>query len=241
MWDSLQLSPTTPLRATGQSEVKSPVDMAAVETGSIRELYLDAATVGIGIVESDRVRERWEKPSVLTSMSIGSLAAHLARALITVDHYLSQPVDGGRTIVSASQYLNAVAGLADPTSQINVDVRARADAGATAGYGAVITQARELSTTLRHRLDAEPSDRVVAASGGTSMMLDEYLVTRIVELTVHTDDLCVSIGKLTPELPGLSVTLRTLFETAVNRHGERAVMHAMVRRERDNVDALRVL
>jgi hypothetical protein len=94
---------------------------------------------------------------------------------------------------------------------------------------------------LRMRLADEPEDRRVEVIDGFVLALDEYLITRIVELTLHSDDLCASVGKPTPALPGTELTIRTLVDVATMRHGETAVLHALARRERDTVEALRVI
>ncbi len=68
-------------------------------------------------------------------------------------------------------------------------------------------------------------------------------LTRLVELTLHIDDLCVSVGVPTPQLPadGTGAAIETLVEVARLRHGDGAVLAALARRERDDGAALRVM
>jgi hypothetical protein len=92
------------------------------------------------------------------------------------------------------------------------------------------------------RLSEEPEDRLINVKVRDEVLsLDDYLKTRIIELTTHTDDLCVSLGRPTPTLPGLDVAIATLIDVAALRHGDLAVLRALVRRERDPDDALRVI
>ena len=60
---------------------------------------------------------------------------------------------------------------------------------------------------------------------------------------VHGDDLAVSLGVDPPLLPpaATGLVIATLVEVARIRHGDIAVVRALARRERDAVDALRVI
>lgn len=77
-------------------------------------------------------------------------------------------------------------------------------------------------------------DRTVSVLGGMSMLLDEYLVTRLMELVVHLDDLAVSLELPMPELPpgSLKRVAMVLAEIAVDRNGSLAVIRTFARRER---------
>src|SRR5438309_1811510 len=65
----------------------------------------------------------------------------------------------------------------------------------------------------------------------------------LAQMTVHADDLAVSVGVEPPRLPFLATTIaiETLVAVARHRHGDIAVLRALARRERDDIDALRVL
>lgn len=77
---------------------------------------------------------------------------------------------------------------------------------------------------------------------GEKLLLDEYLATRFVELPVHSEDLSLSAGS-TAEAPLAAITraVDVLVAAARERHGDREVLHALSRRERDERSALRVL
>jgi len=71
-------------------------------------------------------------------------------------------------------------------------------------------------------------------AGPWSLTLDDFLVTRMMEITVHSDDLAASVGIPTPELAE-SVTapvLDLLVRLSVRRHGQTAVVRALSRAER---------
>jgi hypothetical protein len=94
---------------------------------------------------------------------------------------------------------------------------------------------------LRTSLEAEPEGRLVTVRDQEVLRLDDYLATRIIELALHTDDLCVSVGRETPELPGIEVAIQALVDIAAHRHGRLAVLRALARRERDPDQVLRVI
>jgi hypothetical protein len=88
---------------------------------------------------------------------------------------------------------------------------------------------------LRRRLPAEPADRTVSPPAGPwALTLDDFLITRMMEIAVHSDDLACSVGLETPALP--STVLRPVFDLlvslSVRRHGATAVLRALSRAER---------
>ncbi len=88
---------------------------------------------------------------------------------------------------------------------------------------------------LPEALGAEPAGRVVHLPWtGWELTLDDLLVTRMMEIVVHADDLAVSVGAPTPDFPDsvLDPALALLCRLAVRRHGSVAVLRALSRSER---------
>jgi hypothetical protein len=81
----------------------------------------------------------------------------------------------------------------------------------------------------------------VAVFGGLPMALDDYLVTRIVETTIHSDDLAVSTGQ-EADLPpdAMALAAHNLLDVGLLRHGGLQILRALSRRERRSSDILRV-
>lgn len=96
---------------------------------------------------------------------------------------------------------------------------------------------------LGHRMNDEPDARTLTVLEERVMSLDDYPVTRMMELVIHTDDLATSAGVAPPVFSSdaTNPVIDRLVETARRRHGDRAVLMALSRRERDPVEALRVL
>ena len=86
---------------------------------SLRQVVIDAflgAAEHVEVVMSrTEVAERWHEPSALDGHTVGSLAAHLARSVFTVQRYLAAPPGSGETTTAAG-YLVAVLGVADPVA-----------------------------------------------------------------------------------------------------------------------------
>ncbi len=206
----------------------------------IRRTFLDTLAAIRPIVASPQVVARWDEPSALPEFSVRGLVGHLARAALTVDTYLDRPQPaGGVPISPAAYYANLTSDIASP---LNRGIRQRGEELAAAGHDRLAAEIDRLAARLDERLAHEPDDRLLMVAGNDLMRLDDYLVTRIVELTVHADDLALSVGLDAPALPpeALDTTIDALVAIARDRHGDLAVLRALSRRERDTVNTLRV-
>jgi hypothetical protein len=91
-------------------------------------------------------------------------------------------------------------------------------------------------------LASAPEDRVVLIPWqGWALSLDDFLLTRMMEIAVHSDDLAVSVGVPAPRLPDtvLQPVIGLLTRLAIRRHGQSAVLSALSRSERapDSISA----
>jgi hypothetical protein len=207
----------------------------------MRDLYLDVAAVTTELLGDPSVEARWEAASVLPRFQIGGLAGHLARSILQVEWYLDASAPNAQPL-TASQYYAGLVGMTDLDSELNEGVRRRGDEVAVDGPSALAAKTASALGRLKERLPAEPNDRRVEALGRV-LLLDEYLKTRLVEMTVHMDDLALSAGTSYPEVPigAHEVAIQTLVDVATVRHGHRAVLRALTRRERQDVGILQVL
>ena len=124
------------------------------------------------------------------------------------------------------------AGLDD---EINVRIR---DGGDELAGGGPAALAAAVDAAVEHLTDdlAAAADRPVRIPlwGPWTMLLDDMLITRMMELAVHSDDLAVSVGIATPTLPQSAVdtVIDLLSRLAVRRHGPTAILRALSRAER---------
>ncbi len=208
----------------------------------IRRTFLDTTAVAIELLSAPEVAARWDEPSALEEFRVRGLAGHLSRAALTVESYLDQGSGDGKPI-SAPEYYSVAVEDPDIHSSFHEAIRQRGEESATGGPEATVARMRDCATRLEQRLEEEPATRVMTVHKGLVLRLDDYLVTRLIELVVHIDDLAVSVGVPTPDVAPMATdaTIRALVDVARHRHGELAVIRAMTRRERDEHLALRVL
>jgi hypothetical protein len=200
-----------------------------------RQAYLDAATSAVELLAEPAVARGWSEPSALERLSVGGLAAHLGVQVLNVPLALDQGVPDEAPVGLLEHYARVAWLGADLDSEANSGIRAGSESQAAAGAVALVTRVREQVDRLRSRLAAEPPDRVVRLPWtGWSLSLDDLLVTRMMEIAVHSDDLAVSVGVDPPRLPDavLDPVLDLLTRLSVRRHGSTAVLRALSRAER---------
>ncbi|MFI6743764.1 maleylpyruvate isomerase N-terminal domain-containing protein [Nonomuraea sp. NPDC050451] len=203
--------------------------------GEIRQSYLVAATSAVSLLRDPAVAAAWDKPSALTEFSVAGLAGHLAHQLVRVRDVLSPDGAAGEPIGLLEHYSRSPWVQAGLDHESNVSVRRGGQAAAADGPAALVDRTQALLDLLTAALSAEPDDRVVGLPWtGWSLRLDDFLLTRLVELVVHSDDLAASVGLDTPELPSsiIDPVVELLARLAVHRHGATAVIRTLSRTER---------
>lgn len=121
----------------------------------------------------------------------------------------------------------------DPPNDRSTD-----DAEAALGVRVLDDQAVRALETVRGLLAAGSArDIVLIPWQGWSLRRDDFLLTRLLEVVVHTDDLAVSIGVPTPEFADevFAPVQDLLVRLAVGRHGQSAVIGTLTRQERSRV------
>ncbi|OWY60432.1 hypothetical protein B7486_69215, partial [cyanobacterium TDX16] len=120
-------------------------------------------------------------------------------------------------------------------------VRNRSEQTADGGHEQLVADATDCLARLQERLPGEPDGRRVLAFG-RSITLPEYLRTRCVELTAHTEDLALSVERPVDVVPeAAEVAVGVLVGASVRRNGAPAVLRSLTRTERDPEDLVRVL
>lgn len=217
----------------------------------IRELF-GTACVDLGgwlRGHGNVLETRFDGPSALAMFSVRGLAGHLLRAMTLVENYVDRPAPDagpgtGVDVISAAEYYATVAAAGDDLdSDVHRAIRQRGVESAPNSPADFVASWADTAAGLVTRLGQEPADRLVQVYGDLVLTLDEYLVTRLIELAVHADDLAASLDVAPPALPPAAggVVIGTLVEVARIRHGDTAVVWALTRRERDAAGALRVL
>jgi uncharacterized protein (TIGR03083 family) len=155
-------------------------DPAKTRTAVLAQLaHLDAAVRDLS--EPDLGR-----PTRLGGWTVRELVAHIGMAVTAVGRALDLP-EPGKQEATLLDWPFATAGNA---VAIDGFTRKLAEAGRT--------DLAATATTLAEQLDTHPGTRLLQTNAG-AMPLAEYLVTRTVELIVHTDDLNAALPAM--EIP----------------------------------------
>ncbi len=205
---------------------------------TVVDAYLVAATSAASLLADPAVAERWLSPSALPEYRVSGLAGHLASQVFAVATALE--VAGSTTtrpeVVPLEEHYRRARWLgAGVDDDIHVLIRSRGEGIAAPGAEALAEQTAETVDRLRDDLPKQPHDLALAVPGGSwAMYLEHFLTTRLMELTVHSDDLAYSVGIATPELPEevLERVFALLTRLSVQRHGPTALLRALSRTER---------
>ena len=202
---------------------------------AIANAFLAAVDSVVDLLGRPEVAERWESPSALAEWSVGGLAGHLAdQAILTVARLEDDP-DPEEPITLDEHYRRAVWVTAEIDDEVSVDIREDGDLAAAEGRDALLRRVLTARARLAELLAATAPDRVVSIPWqGWAVRRDDFLVSRMMEVTVHSDDLAASVEIDAPPLPDavLGPVLGLLTRLAVRRHGQSAVVAALARAER---------
>ena len=202
---------------------------------SIPTLFLEMGSTVGALLDNPLVEQRWDEPSALEHMTVGSLAAHLGRAFTTAWLYLQADECMVDEDIDASTYFfRAFDQPDDDLAEVRANIVQRANDDAEPGVDAVRERHQRTVSDLRTKLIGEAADRGIEVFGGVCMPLDSYLVTRMVEAVIHCDDLAYSLGVDMPTFAPdvVDLVMVALLGMARERHGDVAVLRTFARGER---------
>lgn len=202
---------------------------------AMREAYLTAARSAASLLAEPAVAASWPAPSALAEFTVSGLAGHLAYQVLGVGSVLDAAAPDAAPIRLLDHYARAAWIGAPPDADVNVRQRVRGEQIAADGPGALAAQVSAAVESLTRALRAQPDARVVDLPWtGWALRLDDFLVTRMMEIAVHSDDLAVSVNLPTPDLPDdvMVPVLTLLAQLAARRHGQPAMLRALTRAER---------
>lgn len=201
----------------------------------VRQAFLDAGSSAVELVALPAVGANWLRPSSLDGWPVATLCGHLARGVTSVAEYLERgDAPDGDERIDAVAYFAGVAALMADSPELAAGIAKRGAEAAVGGQAGVVDLMERTLDRLAEACTSEPLGRAVSVFGGFAMLLDDYLVTRMIELCAHCDDLAVSVDVETPTMPPLARELvaHTLVDVARLRFGEAEVLRALARAER---------
>jgi mycothiol maleylpyruvate isomerase-like protein len=193
-----------------------------------------AAAVALELISRDEVREQWPRPSALPKLSVGALACHLGRQVVRAAELLPVATDVP-PLESVDEHYHRAAWVMSTSPDDPPNDRSADEASAALGVAVLAERgAAALETVRRLLADGAARDVVLIPWQGWSLRRDDFLLTRMLEIVVHSDDLALSVRVRTPEFPAevFAPVRDLLVRLAVRRHGQSAVISALTRAER---------
>jgi hypothetical protein len=194
-----------------------------------------AGAAAVDLASQPKVAAAWDAPSALQLMTVGGVAAHLLGQLSSTLATLDEPLRSASPVALDVHY-DRVQWRGRPLdAATNVSIRDGSQESASAGPVALLDRATADLAELAARLVRVEHDTLVQQPWTQwPLALDDFLLTRLMELSVHMDDLAVSVGLPTPALPAevTGPVRHLLVDLAAGRHGEVAVLRALSRAER---------
>lgn len=211
---------------------------------SIPTAFLELGSKVGALLDAPEVEQQWDQPSALEGMTVGALAAHLGRAFTTAWVYLQAnecPVTD-LEMDASSYFVKAFDQPDEDLDALNANIVQRAIDDAEGGIEEVRIRHASTVAELQRMLIGEPPERGIEVFGDMCMQLDDYLVTRMVEAVVHSDDLAVSVGVDTPAFAPdvVDLVMVALLGIARERHGDLAALRTFARGERATPNLLPV-
>lgn len=202
--------------------------------------FLRAGASALDLIGRVEVLNGWSEPSALAEMSVGALAAHLGSQVLTAHAAVTAgaAVTQERPVPLLEHYQRVPwvkAPLDDPA---NVTIREGAEEAARTGHDGLVVSVqnalRDLATAFTTTLPTGLPPAIRMPWWDWSLSFEDFLVTRVMEIVVHSDDLAVSVDVEPPELPQtvLGPVLALLVGVSLQRHGQPAVVRALSRSER---------
>ncbi|WP_405071378.1 maleylpyruvate isomerase N-terminal domain-containing protein [Kribbella sp. NBC_01510] len=198
-----------------------------------------AAEIVEDLIQQAQVSDRWLRQSVLPKMSVGGLACHLGQQLVRAAELLQVTTDIP-PLNSVDEHYHRAAWVVSSSPDDAVNDRTTDEAEAALGVAALRTRVDNALATLRTLLASRTAaDVVLIPWQGWSLRRDDFLLTRMLEIVVHTDDLALSLEVPTPAFPAevFAPVRDLLVRLAERRHGQSALISTLTRRERSQVIA----
>ena len=200
----------------------------------LRVPFVEAADHVIAILARDDVSTAWREPSALADWSVGGLVAHFAAQLPTALRLLRAEPGPDPIAIDEHYHRSAWVG-AGHDAEVNAGIREGGEREASDGHAAVLAAAVRARAELPAVLARQPADRAVLIPWtGWSLLRDDFLTGRMLEIVVHGEDVAASVGFTAPRLSRavLDPVLGLLTRLAMEKHGQGTIVSALTRSER---------
>jgi hypothetical protein len=201
-----------------------------------RAVVIGAVERVSALVARPEVAAAWGQESACTGMTVGGLTRHLiGQPELVVSLLQADPAAGAdaEVIDLLEHYARAAWVREDLDGAANTSIRTSSEDQASAG----VEGALDVLSAARSRLApalATPPPTAYLPWQGWRLATDDFLVTRLMEMVVHSDDLAASVGVPAPEFDAtvLDPVLRLLTALSLRRHGQDALVRTLSRPQR---------
>ena len=207
-----------------------PAFVTALDRGAVPPT--DA--LAVELASRPEVRTAWDQPSAAEGMNVGAMAQHLLSQLGHLVDPAGVAVPANVEVISILEhYQRAAWANSSLTNDANTTIRERANHAAAEGPDAVLDLARTRLAVIPNTVDRF-GDLIYVEWQGWALAANAFLITRLMEIVVHSDDLAASVGLPLPDFPAAAFEAVTGLLTAVatRRHGQAAIIHALSRPQR---------
>lgn len=200
---------------------------------TIRDEFLSTARTTLALMRSPQVAENWGKPSALPEFGVSGLCGHIGYQVLALPDMIAAPLPDEPPVTLMEHYARAGWVDLDVDSELHTRIRDGGEKIASVGREELCARFEATLADLERTM-ADNRPVRMPHWGSWSVLLDDFLVTRIMELVVHSDDLAVSVGVETPEFPRpvVETVVDLLSRMALNRHRAIDVVRAFSRKER---------
>jgi hypothetical protein len=210
--------------------------MTLTFAGSLDRSLVVAAAGQVGrLVARPEVAAAWSRESSCAGMTVGALTRHLVEQSLYVVRLLgpgAAPRADADTVGLLEHYAGSDWVRAPLDDESNRFVVTKSEGQAAEGPSAAVSLQDAAIGDLPGVL-AEAPALTYLPWRDASMATDDFLVTRLMEMVVHSDDLAASVGVPVPDFgDALEPVLTLLTALAVVRHGQDAVVRTLARPQR---------
>jgi mycothiol maleylpyruvate isomerase-like protein len=204
---------------------------------SLTNGFLASAATVRDLVARPEVADGWDDESACAGMTVGGLAHHLGAQVEIATRLLGAGPAEQPPIPLLEHYRRAAWAHTELDEDANTSVRDSANAEAGSGFDGLQLRVAAALASLPATLEAaerrEP-DAWLISWQGWALSAHDLMVTRLMEMMVHSDDLAASVGVETPQFPDdvAAAVLGLLSGVAVERHGQTALVRALARPQR---------
>lgn len=195
--------------------------------------FLSAARSAAPLLHAPELAECWHKPSALAEFRVSGLAGHLAGQVSNIGRFLDAPVPPDAAPMDAVRYYSQHPDTV-VDSPVSTGIRERGEEFAGSSAAELATRHDAAVAEVAARLAGLDEERLVMMFDRWVLPLRQCLLTRLLELVVHADDLAVSLNVPTPVFDDdvVDAAVTTLARIAARKRGALPVLRALARRER---------